>query len=162
MPRILINFVIVFAAVLVSLLVYSKLTGKKNPLPPPVQEVQDFGVGQIRARKEALTEGFRVADGVKTAYAEYYSNTGKLPTNNAEIGIQPPETYAGKSIKRIDVSERGIVIAYNDETGVDDGRVLLEPEPVDGNMTWKCWSESYVDIKGMVPMCEYRKPTTRE
>jgi len=162
MPRVLINFLVVFAAVLVSLFVYSKLSGKRNPVPAPVQDVQDFGIGQIRARKDALTEGFRVADAAKTAYAEYYSNVGKLPTNNAEVGIQEPDTYRGKSIKRIEVSERGITITYNDQTGVDNGRVLLEPEPVEGNITWKCSSESYPNITAMIPACEYRKQATRE
>jgi len=162
MPRVLINFMVVFVAVLASLFVYSRLSGKKNPVPAPVQDVQDFGVGQIRARKDALIEGFRVADGPKTSYAEYYSNVGKLPTNNAEIGIQPPEAFRGKSIKRIDVSEHGITITYNEQTGVDDGRVLLEPEPVDGNVNWKCSSSSYVNIKAMVPTCEFRKQATRD
>lgn len=162
MPRVLINFVVVFAAVLAGLFVFSKLSGKNNPLPAPVQDVQDFGIGQIRARKDALTEGFRVADGVRTAYAEYYSNTGKLPTGNADIGVQPPETFRGKSIKRIDVSERGIAITYNDQTGVDDGRVLLEPVPVDGNVTWKCSSSSYADIAALIPTCELRKQATQE
>jgi len=160
MPRVLINFLVVFGAVLASLFVYSNLSGK-NPVPAPVQDVKDFGVGQIRARKEALTEGFRVADGAKTAYAQYYSNRGNLPANNAEIGVQPPETYRGKSIKRIDVSESGITITYNEQTGADNGRVLLEAVPVDGNVTWKCSSTSYVDINAMIPMCDFRKQATR-
>jgi len=157
MPRVLINFLVVFAAVLASLFVYSKLNGNKNPLPAPVQDVRDFGIGEIRARKEALIEGFRVADGAKTAYAEYYSNVGKLPTKNAEVGIQEPDTYHGKSIKRIEVSESGVTITYNDQTGVDNGRVLLEAVPLEGNITWKCSSESYPSIKAMIPTCEYRK-----
>ena len=157
MPRALVNFMVVFAAVLASLFIYGRFNGNRNPLPAPVQDVQDFGIGQIRARREALTEGLRAADGPKTAYAEYYSNVGKLPTNNAEAGIQPPEAYRGKSIKRIDVSERGITVTYDGQTGIDNGRVLLEPQPLEGNITWKCSSESYPTIKAMIPMCEFKK-----
>jgi hypothetical protein len=157
MIRILSNFAIVFAAVLAGLFVYARLSGGRHPLPAPVQEVQDFGIGQIRARKDALSEGFRVADGVRTAYAEYYSNVGKLPTGNAEIGVQPPGAYQGKSIRRIEVSERGITITYNEQAGADYGRVIFEPEAVEGNINWKCVSPSFPDIAALIPSCAYRK-----
>jgi len=157
MSRTLLNFVLVFAAVLAALLIYSKVSPHKNPVPAAAQEVQDFGVGQIRARKEALTEGFRMADGVKTAFAEYYSNLGKMPANNQDLGLPQADSYHSKSVKRIEASEHGITVTYNEQSGVDDGRVVFDAEPKEGNMDWKCSSPSYPDIKTMVPICEYRK-----
>lgn len=156
MPRVLMNFVLVFAAVLVGLFVFGKLSGKKNPVPP-LQQVQDFGVGQIRARRDALTEGFRLADGAKTAWAEYYSNTGKLPTGNEEVGLQPANAYHGKSIRAMAVSEAGVTVTYDETTGIDGGRVLFEAQTQAdaGSVTWKCVTSSYRDIKMLTPSCEY-------
>ena len=156
MPRVLMNFALVFVAVLAGLFVFGKLSGKKNPLPP-LQQVQDFGVGQIRARRDALSDGFRLADGAKTAWAEYYSNTGKLPTGNDEVGLQPAATYHGKSIRAMAVSEAGVTVTYDETTGIDGGRVLFEAETHadSGAVTWKCLTSSYRDIKMLVPSCEY-------
>jgi Pilin (bacterial filament) len=160
MSRVLLNFAVIFVAVLAALLIYSKLSGNKNPAPAAVQEVQDFGVGEIRARKDALTEGFRMADGVKTAFSEYYSNTGKMPEGNQDIGVPPPESYQGKSVKRIEASEQGITVIYNEQSGVDDGRILFYPEAKEGNIDWKCSSPSFRDIKRIAPICDYRKEST--
>jgi hypothetical protein len=156
MSPVLRNFALVFVAVLAGLFVFSKLSGRKNPVPP-LQQVQDFGVGQIRARRDALTEGFRLADSAKTAWSEYYSNTGKLPTGNDEVGLQPAAAYHGKSTRALAVSEAGVTVTYDKTTGVDGGRVLFEAQPHadTGSVTWRCVTASYRDIKMLVPSCEY-------
>ena len=157
MPRILMNFVLMFVAALAVLFVYGKISGGKSPVAP-LQQVRDFGVGEIRARRDALTEGFRVADGAKTAWAEYYSSTGKLPTGNAEVGLASSDTFHGKSIRAVEVSEIGITVTYDETTGIDGGRVLFEAAtlPDSGAVTWKCITSSYRNIKAMVPSCDYR------
>lgn len=160
MNRTLLNFVFVFVAVLVGLLVYSKFSGNKSPVPSAVQQPQDFGVGEIRARKEALTEGFRMADGVKTAFAEYYSNLGKTPTSNQDLQLPSPETYRKASVKRIEASEHGITVTYDEKSGVDGGRIVFDAEPTPERVNWKCSSPSYADIKTMFAMCDYEKPAT--
>ena len=156
MGPVLRNFALVFVAVLAGLFVFRKLSGIQNPVPR-LQTVEEFGVGQIRARRDALTEGFRAADGAKTAWSEYYSNTGKLPTGNDEVGLQPATTYHGKSTRAMAVSEAGVTVTYNETTGVDGGRVLFEAQTHAGigSVTWKCVTASYRDIKMLVPSCEY-------
>ena len=160
MQRVLVNFVIVFAATLAGLMIYSTVAGRKDPVPP-LQQVQDFGVGQIRARRDALTDGLRAADGAKTAFAEYYSNTGKLPTGNADVGLPEPDAFRGKAVRSIAVSEQGITVTYDASSGLAVGSVLFEAQADagSGSVTWRCSSSSYREIKMLVPMCEYRGPS---
>lgn len=149
------TFLFAFFGVLVGLLVFSKISGIKNPLPSKVAAPQDFGVSQIRARKQALSEGLVIAGRVKTAFAEYYANFGNTPSSNQDLQLPPPNTFHGASLRRIDVSAQDITLTYDGKSGVSGGRIVLTTQLNDGNIIWKCMSPSYTDIQNLIPACTY-------
>jgi hypothetical protein len=149
------TLLLAFAGVLIGLLLFTKLSGVKNPVPGRIMAPQDFGVGQIRTRKQALSDGLVIANRVKTPYAEYYANTGKAPENNQDLQLPPPDTFRGVSLQRIDTSPRGITLTYDEKSGVPDGRIVLTAQFIDGNIKWTCTSPSYADITNLIPACTY-------
>jgi len=74
----------------------------------------------IRAQ---VTEGLSLMDGAKTAVAEYYSNTGKWPTNNAAAGLATNISIGGNYVGKVDVSTSGFIIAtYGIAGGTSGGK----------------------------------------
>ena len=61
---------------------------------------------------------------------------------------------------QIEASEQGITVIYNEQSGVDDGRILFYAEAKEGNIDWKCSSPSFRDIKRIAPICDYHKEST--
>src|SRR5487761_2054557 len=62
--------------------------------------------------RSQVTEGLSLADGAKTAVAEFYSNTGRMPTNNASAGLATDTSISGSYVSKLDVGLTGIVVAY--------------------------------------------------
>ena len=46
--------------------------------------------------RSQVSEGMTLADGAKTAVAEFYSNDGHYPGNNVSAGLASPASIAGK------------------------------------------------------------------
>jgi type IV pilus assembly protein PilA len=55
----------------------------------------------IRAQ---ASEGAVLADGVKTALAEFYNNTGRFPTNASSAGLESPASIGGKYVGSVDAA----------------------------------------------------------
>ncbi len=51
-----------------------------------------------------VSEASTLADGSKTAIAEFYSNTGSFPSNNTSAGLALANTIKGKYVTSVDVS----------------------------------------------------------
>ncbi|WP_449426278.1 pilin [Rhodanobacter lindaniclasticus] len=57
-----------------------------------------------------VSEGAVLADGAKTAVAEFYSNTGKLSSGgNASVGLATPASINGKYVTSVTVSATGLI-----------------------------------------------------
>jgi len=56
----------------------------------------------IRAQ---VSEGMSLADGAKTAIAEYYTNHGTWPTNNSAAGLASPQSITGKYVATVTVGQ---------------------------------------------------------
>jgi type IV pilus assembly protein PilA len=46
--------------------------------------------------RSQVSEGMSLVDGAKTAVAEFYSNDGHFPANNASAGLAQPSSITGK------------------------------------------------------------------
>jgi type IV pilus assembly protein PilA len=89
----------------------------------------------IRAQ---VTEGLTLADGWKTAIAEYYANTGTMP---AAIGnLAGTSQSIGKYESGITVSSGSIVIQYGNQANAKlTGTLALNPYTNSNNdVLWRC------------------------
>src|SRR4051794_33326964 len=53
--------------------------------------------------RSQVSEGSVLADGAKTAVAEFYSNVGHPPSNNTSAGLAGPISITGKFVDMLDV-----------------------------------------------------------
>lgn len=114
-------------------------------------------------RATYLSEGLVAAAAGKTAIAEYYLTRGELPTSNRDVGMPEPDQFKGKSLRRLQVSARGVItLSYDGHSGVDGGTIQMIPEVGNAAMgvKWRCVTASYPDIPALVPQCEYQPATS--
>lgn len=108
--------------------------------------------------KSYRMEGLAAAQSVKVAIAEVFTSTGKLPASNKEAGVAEPEQFNGQALQSLQVGRAGIItLAYNEKSGVRDGRILLIPDISNTTVVikWRCESPDFKDIAVSMAQCEY-------
>jgi type IV pilus assembly protein PilA len=60
-----------------------------------------------------VSEGSVLADGAKTAVAEYYSNRGTAPTDNASAGLASATSITGKFVSQLSVATGVITTTFS-------------------------------------------------
>ena len=91
----------------------------------------------IRAQ---VTEGINLADGAKTAVADYWSNKGEVPTSNTMAGF---DGAAGKYTTSVEIGTGGTITATfggDANSNISTKSVVLTPATTGSNMTWECSS----------------------
>ena len=61
--------------------------------------------------RSQVSEGSVLADGAKTAVAEFYSNTGRFPGSNASAGLASSGSISGKYVSQLAVGASGVLTA---------------------------------------------------
>jgi type IV pilus assembly protein PilA len=61
--------------------------------------------------RSQVSEGAVLADGAKTALAEFYSNTGRFPPLNASAGLATNISIKGQYVSQVDVANAGHITA---------------------------------------------------
>ena len=98
----------------------------------------------IRAQ---ASEGILLAEGAKTAVAEFHADKGTLPATNAAAGFSGG---VGKYVSGVEVGAAGIIVAtysgtapQSANTKLAGSTVTLTPtENATGNLTWACTSSA--------------------
>lgn len=90
-----------------------------------------------------VSEGMNLADGAKTAVAEFYNNTGHYPTNNESAGLPPVSSINGKYVSEVDVSGGQIVATFDKESNdkikaAGKNTLVLSPFDQGGSISWNC------------------------
>jgi len=63
--------------------------------------------------RSQVSEGSVLADGAKTAVAEFYSNRGTAPSDNASAGLATSTSITGKFVSQLNVSNGIIVTMFS-------------------------------------------------
>ncbi|TCV94949.1 type IV pilus assembly protein PilA [Luteibacter rhizovicinus] len=92
-----------------------------------------------------VSEGMNLADGAKTAVAEFYNNKGKYPANNGSAGL--PATAASISGKYVQgvTNTSGVIVATfgNESNSKLNGKIIaLSPYDLGGSISWNCKAAS--------------------
>jgi len=91
--------------------------------------------------RSQMAEALSLASGAKTAVAEYYSNEGAWPADNATAGLDG--TIGGKYVASVAVASN-VITATMKATGVADGiksaTLALTATANGGAVEWACTS----------------------
>ncbi|HGK0032981.1 TPA: pilin, partial [Neisseria gonorrhoeae] len=97
-----------------------------------------------------VSEAILLAEGQKSAVAEYYLNHGEWPKDNASAGVASPSDIKGKYVKSVTVTN-GVVTAQMASTGVNkeiQGKKLsLWAKRENGSVKWFCGQPVKRDAK---------------
>ena len=95
--------------------------------------------------RSQVSEGSVLADGAKTAVAEYYTNTGKFPPNNTSAGLATAASIQGNYVSQLAVlANVGTIEAtYGNKANAAITGKLLDFSPYSkggGSIAWTCKS----------------------
>jgi len=62
--------------------------------------------------RSQVSEGLSLADGAKVGVGEFYTNTGRLPGNNASAGIATDTSISGNYVTKVDVAAGLITVSF--------------------------------------------------
>jgi len=105
-----------------------------------------------------VSEGAVLTDGAKTAVAEFYSNTGRMPANNTSAGLATAASITGKYVDNVNVAAGGIITATFGKqantaiTGAGTDTFVLSPVTHSGSIAWTC-TGSKVNQKYLPTSC---------
>ena len=91
-----------------------------------------------------VSEGAVLTDGAKTAVAEFYSNTGRMPANNESAGLATAASISGKYVNNVLVGSTGIITAtFGNQantaiTTSPENTFVLSPVTQAGSIKWTC------------------------
>ncbi|MBN8947385.1 MAG: pilin [Rhodanobacter sp.] len=109
--------------------------------------------------RSQVSEGAVLADGAKTAVAEFYSNKGTLTNTgqNASMGLATAASISGKYVSSLTVSTAGIIsAAYGGpkaSTKIPTSAILIiSPVTNAGSVSWVCKSTT-IDNKYLPSSC---------
>ena len=106
--------------------------------------------------RSQVSEGSVLADGAKTAVAEYYSNRGTAPADNAAAGLAGDASIIGKFVDDVKVAG-GVITATFSGTGnfrantkIAGDELIFSPTFSTGSTVWTCKnsgiSEKYLPV----------------
>jgi len=92
--------------------------------------------------RSQVTEGLSLADGSKTAIAEFYSNTGRFPTSQASAGLSPAASITGSYVTSVTATSvpGQIQVDYGNKanTKIAGKDLYLSAITSGGSTSWTC------------------------
>ena len=109
--------------------------------------------------RSQVSEGSVLADGAKTAVAEFYSNRGVAPADNSEAGLAPAGSITGKYVSQLEVADGVITATFSDadpqraNQAISGSTLIFRPtfSTAAGSTVWTC--ESGINPKWLPTIC---------
>jgi type IV pilus assembly protein PilA len=96
--------------------------------------------------RSQVSEGPVLADGAKTAVAEFFQNNGRFPPSNASAGLATPASIKGQYVSSITITANTglITAAYGGAKASQkipvSSTLVLSPVTNAGSIQWRCKS----------------------
>ena len=97
--------------------------------------------------RSQVSEGAVLADGAKTAVAEYFSNRGSPPADNSSAGLAQSDSIIGKFVVSVNVANSGQITATYSSSApqranskIDGQTLTFSPTFSGGSTVWTCSS----------------------
>jgi type IV pilus assembly protein PilA len=106
--------------------------------------------------RSQVSEGSVLADGAKTAVAEFYSNKGYLPPNNASAGLAAAASIRGNYVTTLTVSNGAgatIVANYGNQANslITNKHLAFSASTLPGSVAWKCTNATTTVLPKYLP-----------
>jgi type IV pilus assembly protein PilA len=93
--------------------------------------------------RSQVSEGSVLADGAKTAMAEFYSSTGHFPTVNSSAGLASAASIKGQYVSSVNVgtTQGKITVAYagpKANTAISTSTLIFSAVTNAGSIEWHC------------------------
>jgi type IV pilus assembly protein PilA len=102
--------------------------------------------------RSQVSEGSVLADGAKTAFAEFYSNRGNWPASNASAGLASPTSIIGNYVSSVNVATTSgkITVTYGNQANTHiAGSILVfsSYSSGGGSMGWSCTTTAGTNVQ---------------
>ena len=92
--------------------------------------------------RSQVSEGLSLADGAKTAIAEFYSNKGTFPSTNLSAGLAQPNSISGSYVTSVTSVSGLITVAYGGtkpaNTKISGKTLILSAKTNQGSTQFTC------------------------
>lgn len=90
--------------------------------------------------RSQVSEGASLADGAKTAVAEFYNSTGRLAGNNASAGMASAGSIVGKYVASVSAASGQITAHYGlaSNTKITSSALVYSAITHAGSISWSC------------------------
>ena len=112
-----------------------------------ISQYQDYVI------RSQVSEGSSLADGTKTAVAEFVNNYGRFAGNNASYGLAAPASISGKYVTEVDVGTAPGKIAVTFGNSAHDAitvatadNLVFSPITHAGSIEWTCSTSAGTNI----------------
>jgi type IV pilus assembly protein PilA len=106
-----------------------------------IPQYQDY---TIRTR---VSEAAVLADGSKTAVAEFYNTNSRWPASNPSAGVASANSISGQYVQSVTVGAGGTITALLTTASGTTGSFVLVPSASGGSVTWDCRSQTTIPAK---------------
>jgi hypothetical protein len=133
--------------------------GVAHAATEPVQS----SAAQEKMHSDAIMAAIARAAGAKMAVEAYHLSQRSFPGTNAEVNLGAPDTYAGGSLRRLELQKDGqIQLVLGPDSGVNEGTIVLtpraSPQADQNTLEWTCETSSYPAIQDITGgACVYKK-----
>ncbi|WP_243041754.1 pilin [Dyella sedimenti] len=110
--------------------------------------------------RSQVSEGLSLADGAKTALAEYYSNKGQFPTSNGSAGLAAAASINGNYVSQVDggTTQGQIQVSYggpkaNAKLSAGPAVLILSAITNAGSVQWTCKAGANLSTKYLPSSC---------
>ena len=109
--------------------------------------------------RSQVSEGSVLSDGAKTAVAEFYNNTGRMPAANSSAGLAAAASIKGKYVTQVDATNGIIKATFGGEANskiAAAGKNVLAFSAVTGagSVQWNCkTNNTTIDPKFLPTAC---------
>ena len=103
-----------------------------------ISQYQDYVI------RSQVSEGSSLADGMKTAVAEFYNNTGRFPPNNASAGLAVPAEIVGNYVNEVNAGGGVIRATFSSaspqraNSAINAMVLSFSPVTSGGSISWEC------------------------
>lgn len=106
-----------------------------------IPQYQDY---TVRTR---VSEAAVLADGSKTAVAEFYNTNSRWPASNPSAGLATNTSISGQYVTSVTVGAGGTITAALSAASGTTGNFVLVPSASGGSVTWDCRTSTTIPTK---------------
>jgi len=112
-----------------------------------ISQYQDYVI------RSQVSEGSSLADGTKTAVAEFYNNNGSFSSTQASYGLAPDASISGKYVEKVSVvagAPGKITVTFRSAAPANSKiygkKLVFSPVNNGGSLSWNCNTAAGTDI----------------